>query len=210
MLEDLGVQVRYVDKREGHDETSNDGPEEELVVVDGAEDGEGAVPARVHGKQTAVEVLHLPGGDQEKEADSGKCGSAGPEDELATGAGVLVAASREIMETFAGATKGDKHEDHETDGAHACTVDELIADKILGEDTSAEGARGTFEDIRLRLLETETKGQGRRGYQVGPQNLEGREREDGVLRGVLERETYQEQDDLGQVGSQKMEEELKD
>lgn len=161
MLKDLSVEMRNVDEREGNEETSNDGPEEELVVVNSAEDGEWALPAWVHSEETAVEVLHLPRGNQEQEADSGERGGARPENKLAAALEVLVTTNRQSVEARTGAGICDKHEDHETDRTHAGTVDKLITYKILGENAGAKRTRGTFEDIRLRLFETKSKSQGR-------------------------------------------------
>ena len=62
--------------------------------------------------------------------------------------------------------------------------------------------------IWLGIFEAETEGEERRGDEVGPKNLERREREDGDSGVVLEGEANEEQDDLGDVGDQKVEEEL--
>jgi hypothetical protein len=64
VLEDLSVDVGNVHDGECGGKATQDSPEQELVVADGLEDGEGAGPARVHAEQTAVEVLHLPGRDK--------------------------------------------------------------------------------------------------------------------------------------------------
>lgn len=72
VLEHLCVEVWDIHDREDHDKTGNNGPEEELVVVDGLEHREGAGGTLVHVEETAVEVLHLPCCDEQQESQGGE------------------------------------------------------------------------------------------------------------------------------------------
>ena len=60
VFENKNVQLRDVDEREDEQEPCNNGPKQELVVVDSFEDGEGTAPTLIHGKQGLVEMLDLP------------------------------------------------------------------------------------------------------------------------------------------------------
>merc|ERR1712078_99178 len=60
VLEHLRVEDGNVDEGEGDEEAGNHRPEQELVVVDGLENRQGAGIALVHGEQRAVEVLDFP------------------------------------------------------------------------------------------------------------------------------------------------------
>jgi hypothetical protein len=155
-----------------------------------------------------VEVLDLPRRNEEEEAESGKGGGTRLEDIEALVTRGLITADGERIETLARSGVGCKHEGHETHSAHANTIDKLIANQIKSEDTRLETARRALENIRLSLLKTKTESQRGRGDQVGPENLDGREREHGMIIAVLESQANQEEDDLSQVGGQKMEQEL--
>jgi hypothetical protein len=76
------------------------------------------------------------------------------EDAVAVRGEVFVAADGKVMIAFSRSGISDQHKDHQTHRAHAGAIDQLVTDKILGEDTVLETARGAVKDIRLSLLET--------------------------------------------------------
>lgn len=60
----------------------------------------------------------------------------------------------------------------------------------------------------MGIFKTEAEGEEGRGDEIGPEDFEGREGEDGDTIIVLEGETDEEEDDLGDVGDQEVEQEL--
>lgn len=68
MLKHIRVNGGNVNNRERDQEASDDGPEKEPVVVNCLENREGAGPSLVHIEQTSMEVLDLPCGNKEEEA----------------------------------------------------------------------------------------------------------------------------------------------
>lgn len=67
---------------------------------------------------------------------------------------------------------------------------------------------GAQHAVFLGFFETETDGEEGGRDEVGPENLDGGEREDGVVVIVFEGEADEEEDDLGDVGDEEMHEEL--
>lgn len=63
VLKDFGIEERNVDDWKGDQETSHDRPEEKPIVVNCPEYRKWTGPTLIHGKQTFVKVLYLPGGD---------------------------------------------------------------------------------------------------------------------------------------------------
>jgi len=117
MLEDFGVEVRDVHDGEDHDEASNDGPEEELVVVDGSEHGEGARGTLVHVEQTAMEMLDLPGCDQQQEGQGGKGRGTGSVHEVTTLGSALITVRDHVVVTLTRRSIVDNHESSQTKGS---------------------------------------------------------------------------------------------
>lgn len=208
VLEHVDVDHGDVHDGEGNQEARDDGPEEEAVVVDGLEDGQRAGPALVHVEETSVEVLDLPGRNEEEEAQRRERGSSGAEDAVAAGAFVLVAALGKCVVAVPRGSVVNEHKRTEAERSHEASIDELIADQVLGEDTRAKTAGRATQDIRSSFLETESECQRRRGDQVGPKNLQRRKREYGYSASILEAKTDEEKNNLGQVGREKMKKEL--
>lgn len=178
VLEDEGVDLGKVDDGEGDEEAGGDGEEEEAVVPDGVEDGEGALAPQlgVHGEQGAREVLDLPGGDQQQEAEGGVGGGAGAEDGLAGAVEAVVALVAEAEGPGRPAVD-DGGEGGDTQRPHEEAVGHLVHDDLPGEDADAQVVRGPQHDVGLGLLEAEPQRQERRRDQVGPEDLDRRERE---------------------------------
>ena len=143
VLKNVNVDRGDVDDREGDEEAGDDGPEEESVVVDGLENRKRPGPPLVHVEEAAVEVFHLPGGNEEEEANCREGSSASTVDAVAAGAMVIVAALWEVVISVAGGSVIDEHESAEAERSHARSVDELVADQVLGEDAGAKTARRT-------------------------------------------------------------------
>lgn len=187
VLEDNGVDLGEVDNGKGDEEAGNDGEEEEPVVPDGAGDGERA-PApqlRVHVEQRAREVLDLPGGDQEQEAERGVRGGTRA---VHDGAGVVevVVALVAEAERSGGLAVDDRGEGGDTERAHEEPVGHLVNDDFAREHAHPQIVRRPQHDVRLRLLEPQSQRQERRRNQVGPQDLDGRQREYRLAALVLE------------------------
>jgi hypothetical protein len=69
--------------------------------------------------------------------------------------------------------------------------------------------RGAQHAVLLAFFEAEPDGEEGGGDEVDPQNFDRGEREDGVRVEVFEREADEEEDDLGDVGDEEMQEELR-
>lgn len=116
MLEDFGVEVRDVHDGEDHDEASDNGPEEELVVVDGSEHGEGARGTLIHVEQTAMEMLDLPGCHQQQEGQGGKGRGTGSVYEVTSLGSALIAVGDHVIVTLARRRVVDDHESSQAKG----------------------------------------------------------------------------------------------
>lgn len=208
VLEHLRVEHGDVYDGEGDDETEDDRPEEELVLVHGLEHRRRAGPAIVHGEHALVGVLDLEREDEQKESERGERRAARAVHEVAARR-TLVAAGREVLEPARGRGVGDDHEGLEGQDALEDAVDELVDDEVAREDAGFRVAGRALQDVGLGLFEAEAERKRGRGDEVGPEDFQGGEREDGGSVGVLERETAEQEHDLGQVGGQEMEEELR-
>lgn len=154
VLKNVDVDLGNVDDGEGDEKAGDDGPEEETVVVDGLEDGERTGPAFVHVEETAVKVLDLPGGNQEEEAQSRERGSSGAEHAVTARAGILIAALRHVVVSLSRGSVVDKHESAQAERAHAASIDELIADEVLGENSRTKTARWATQNVRRSFFKT--------------------------------------------------------
>lgn len=206
VLEDALVDDGQVDDGEGDDEAGHDGPQQEAVVDEGLDDGEGAAEAaRVQVEEAAPEVLDLPRRDEQDEAQEGEDGRAAAEDDVAGGVPALVAVAAQLAVAWA---EGDDDEGDQTQDAGPAAVQHLVDDELRGEDADAQVARPAHHDVGLGLFQPETQGEEGRRDHVDPEDLQGGEGEDGVSAAVLERERDEEQDDLRDVGDEQMHEEL--
>ena len=134
-----------VDDGERRADAGDDGPEQEAVLEQGVEDGEGAgVFFGVHVEQAAGQVLGFPGHDAEEHCEDGVGCGAGAEGEVAGRVVAVVAVVAEVAVAYA---VDDDHEAGEAEGAHAGAVDELVDDELFGEDAGAETVRWACHDI---------------------------------------------------------------
>lgn len=200
VLEHVRIHKREIDHGKSRHEARHDRPKQKTIVVHRLEHGKRTGKQLVvHGKQAAVEVLHLPGGDEEEEAERGKRGRPGAEDGVAKGRALFVAAGREVVVAAARGRKRDQHKRGEAQASHKGAVHELVADEVLGEDAGAEAAWWSAQNVPLRLFEAEAERQGRRGDEVGPQDFERREGKDADAFRVPKGETNEEKNDLGEI-----------
>jgi hypothetical protein len=139
------VDDRDVDDRERRADADDDRPEQEAVLEQGVEDGEGAgVFFGVHVEQAAGQVLGFPGHDAEQDGQDGVCCGAGAEGEVA---GRVVAVVAVVTKVAVACAVDDDDEAGEAEGAHACTVDEFVDDELFGEDAGAETVRWAGHDV---------------------------------------------------------------
>jgi hypothetical protein len=117
VLEHLGVEVGDIHDREDHDEAGNNGPEEELVVVDGLEHREGASGTLIHVEEAAVEVLHLPCCDEQQESQRGEGRGTSAVNKVTSIISALVAAFYHRVVTLTRCSIVDKHESTQAEGS---------------------------------------------------------------------------------------------
>lgn len=151
-------------------------------------------------------MLDFPGRDEEEQRDGRVGRGAGTEHHVAGVVVALVTAGAEVA--AAGTDVGDDGEGEEAESAHEEAVDEFVGYELLGEDTGFDVVWGAQHAVFLGLFETETDGEKGGRDEVGPEDLDGGEREDGVVVIVFEGEADEEEDDLGDVGDEEMHEEL--
>ena len=143
--EDDLVDDRDVDDGERRADAGDDGPEQEAVLEQGVEDGEGAgVFFGVHVEQAAGQVLGFPGHDAEQDCEDGVCCGSSAEGEVASGVVAVVAVVAEVAVACA---VDDNDEAGETERAHASAVNELVDDELFGEDAGAETVRWAGHDV---------------------------------------------------------------
>ena len=219
LLEHLGVQARDVHRRKHGDEADHDGPEEELVLPDVAEEGEraghegavlaAAVAERVEIKHAVAEVLELPGGDEDLPGELGEDGRAGAEDDVADVAAVAIAVDPEVPLAVADAVDDDD-EGEQRRRTHDQAVDQHVDDDLPREDALLRVVGRAVHHGRGGLLAAETEGGKRRGQHVDPENLQRRQREHGRVGPVLERESDDQEHDFADVRGEQVEDELLD
>lgn len=84
MPENRGVETGNVDRGEHKETGDNDGPEQKLIVVKIAEEGEFVLSLiRVETKHGAADRLEFPRGDENEPSELSKNGSAGAENGFA-------------------------------------------------------------------------------------------------------------------------------
>ena len=143
--EDDFVDDGNVDDGERRADAGDDGPEQEAVLEQGVEDGEGAgVFFGVHVEQAAGQVLGFPGHDAEQDCQDRVCRGPRAEGEVAGGVVAMVAVVAEVTVACA---VDDDDETGETKRAHASAVDELVDDELFGENTGAEAVWRSCHDI---------------------------------------------------------------
>lgn len=146
-----------------------------------------------------MEVLHLPGGDEKQEAQGRKGRGPRSEHETAAIMAMFVAVDGQVVIASAGSRISHQHKRGQAQRPHKGSVYELVSNQIYCKDTSAQTAGWALENVWLRLLQAQAKGKGRRGNEVGPENLKRREREDCNAAFVLEGQSNQEEDDLRKI-----------
>ena len=143
--EDDLVDDRDVDDGERRADAGDDGPEQEAILEQGVEDGEGAgVFFGVHVEQAAGQVLGFPGHDAEQDCEDGVCCGSSAEGEVASGVVAVVAVVAEVAVACA---VDDDDEAGKTERAHASAINELVDDELFGKDTGAETVRRSCHDI---------------------------------------------------------------
>lgn len=208
VLEDSVADDGDVLEREEGDEAEHDSPEEELVAPHIVHPlGEVLLGAGLHAEEGSSLVNHLPGEEQREPCQAGKGGSTGLEDGPAALAVLVVAVNTELT-----VTKGvqAEHESTEAQGGDPDTIDDHVNDELESEDTSLEGLRRSAEDTSDGTLETETHVGKTRGSHDDPHDLDRGDREDGETGAVLEGETDEKDESLGDVGGEHVEDELLD
>lgn len=206
MPKHLAVDDRDVDDREGREQASQHGEEEEFVLPDGVDDGEGAgLLFGVHVEQAAGQVLRLQGHDREQDGEDAVRRAASAVRQITRLIEALVAVVTQIAIAD---TVGDDDVGHETEDAHESAVDELVDDELLGEDAGFEAVRRAGHDVRAGFFQAQADGEEGGRDQVGPQDFDGGEREDGALVAILEGEADEEEDDLRNVRDEQVEQEL--
>jgi len=196
-----------LDGEEG-DEAEHDGPEEELVATDIMHPlGEVELGAGLHAEERSALVNHLPGEEEGEPGEASKGGSTGLEDGLTAVAVVIVTVLAQLT-----VTEGiqAKDEGAEAESSNPKTVDTHINDELEGENTSLERNRGSAKNTSDSALETETHVGKSRSHHDDPHDLDGSDREDGETSLVLEDETDEKDDGLGDVGCEHVEDELLD
>jgi hypothetical protein len=151
-------------------------------------------------------MLDLPGGDEEQKGDGGVCCRARTEHHVTCIVVPFVASGTEVA--AAGTDVSDNGEGEETECSHEETIDELVCDQLRCENTLLVVVWWSVHAVFLRLFKSETDGEEGRGDEVDPENLNGGQREDGVVILVLEGETDEKEDDLSNVRDEKMHKEL--
>lgn len=137
MLQDDIIDDRDVDEREHGNESSNDGPEEELVAPDINNPlGEVTLAARLHAEERTAHVDHFPGQEQGEPSQAGKCRGTSAEDNLATFA-LLVAVRADVCSAVAKSVD-NKNERGKAERGHPETVDNHVKHKLGGENTLLE------------------------------------------------------------------------
>lgn len=196
-----------LDGEEG-DEAEHDGPEEELVAPDIVHPlGEVELGAGLHAEERSSLVNHLPGEEEGEPGETSKGGSTSLEDGLTAIAVVIVTVLTELT-----ISEGIQTEDKgaEAESSNPKAVDNHVDDELEGEDTSLERNRGSAKDTSDSALETETHVGKTRSHHDDPHDLDGSDREDGETCLVLEDETDEKDDGLGDVGGEHVEDEFLD
>ena len=80
-----------------------------------------------------MEVLHLPRRDQEEEADGSEGGGTGPENKLATGASLFVAAGGKVMEALEAYGRFGVEEQVDDIMAESCKLPAACDESVLGD-----------------------------------------------------------------------------
>ncbi|GJC93041.1 hypothetical protein ColKHC_01867 [Colletotrichum higginsianum] len=207
VLEKGGVERRDVDDGEDGKGADDDGPEEELVVIDVLEEGELALAVGVQAEHGSAQVLELPGRDEDDPGKLGEDSSTGAEHGSAGLGESLVAL---LAKGSAVGTVDDNDERGQRQCTHDDAVDNHVDDDLVGKDTALLVLGGLAHDISGGLLATKTEGREGRSNHVDPENLKGRDGEDGEVGAVAESETAAKEDDLANVGAEQMENELLD
>lgn len=196
-----------LDGEEG-DEAEHDGPEEELVAPDIVHPlGEVELGAGLHAEERSSLVNHLPGEEEGKPGETSKGGSTGLEDGLTAVAVVVVTVLTELTVTESIQAKDESAKAESSDPE---TVDTHIDDELERENTSLERNRGAAKNTSDSALETETHVGKTRSHHDDPHDLDGSDREDGETSLVLEDETHEKDDSLGDVSSEHVEDEFLD
>ncbi|PTD05900.1 hypothetical protein FCULG_00000236 [Fusarium culmorum] len=196
-----------LDRKEG-DNTEDNGPEQKLVAPDVVHPlGEVELGARLHAEEGSSLVNHLPGKEEREPGKTGESGSAGFEDGLTAVAVFVVAVLTEI--TIAKG-KHAENERAETESSNPDTVDGHVNDKLQGENTSLEGDRRSLHNTSDGTLKTKTHVGKTRGGHDNPHDLDGGNREDGETGSVLKDKTDKQNDSLGNVGGEDVENKLLD
>lgn len=202
------IDNRQVDNRKGNDKPSRNSAKQKLVLPDGTKHrGKARVLFGMHIEQRASKVLSLPRSNQQQKGQRSKRRSARAEGNTTNVVKVLVAPRPQPAGTGHAAV-GDAGEGSKTQAAHGGAVDELVDDELAGEDADGEIVGRALHDVGLGVFDAEAEGQEGRGDEVGPEDLERGEREDGDTVWVFEGEADEEEEDLGDVGDEEVEEKL--
>lgn len=208
VLEDGVADDGDVLDREESNDTEDNGPEEELVAPDVVHPlSEVELGAGLHAEERSSLVNHLPGQEEGEPGKTSKGGGTSLEHSLTAVAVSVVAFGTEV--TIA---KGVHAEDEsaQAKGGDPDTIDGRVDNKFQGENTSLERDGGSFHDTSDGTLETETHVGKTGGGHDDPHDLDGGDREDGETRVVLEDKTDKQDNSLGDVGGEDVEDELLD
>ena len=194
MDEDVGGDGLDVQNDDEGDESEDNGSRQPVVIEPLDEEDRGTLGTDVVGMDHETHVENREGS-----------GTGGP-DNVAVGSRVAVAVVTAVSEAVVDAI-GNEHEGHKGAGSKEQAVEEGIGDKLLGEEAVTVGAN--VENGLLGLVKGETSSWGRAGEHVKPEDFDGGQNEDGTTL-VLDGESKDQNDDLGDVSGQQMDNELTD
>jgi hypothetical protein len=206
MLEDGGVETRNVNNWEDGDCANDDGPEEELVGNNVAEERETVLRlVGVKTEERAADRLEFPGGEENEPGEFCENSTTSAEDSVALIGvfGVTVAAEVAIANTKDDDNKGGKGK-----SSHKGSVNQHISNDFPRENTGLGIVWISSHDIRGSPFKAETEGRESRSQHVNPKNLKWSKWEYRVVVSVSECKSTDEEDNFSNVGNEKMEDEL--
>jgi len=139
--------------RERSDHANDGRPEEELILVQGAEESDENVALGVHVEEAESEVLSFQSHEGDLHRHDGVGSSSSLESEIAS----FVVAFIAILSQIAVAnTDNDDHVAYQAEDTGNTTIDELVDDELCREDTSLEGVWWPKHDICRSFLQSQT------------------------------------------------------
>jgi hypothetical protein len=150
----------------------------------------------LHAEEGTSHIHHFPGEEQGKPGQARESRGTRPEHRLTRLAKRLVAVAAELA---VAETKDDEGEGSKAESRDPEAIHDHVNEEFVREDTFLERLRGAAHDIRDSTLESEThvRHPGRR--HDDPDDLNGRQGEDGESTLILEGKTYEKRAGLGYV-----------